>query len=205
MTLDCHGLSPRTRDPRRCHRLVSIERAREISAIVSARRRTRQAGRDSRSFSRSVLQLDGENLNRLIELTERHRLRSPAVADPIGRLTRDFESIRDTGHSTFAAERTVHPLLARTRKGNQMPRQIAAVDRRYVGRIKRAQILSVIPVVEMPTKPRKPAHGRQRRLEPFSGFGGPYPTEIAGARRGQEIEPDVGRRCSMGKSWCGSS
>ena len=54
-----------------------------------------------------------------------------------------------------------------------MRRKIAAVDGGDVARIQRAQILRVIPVVEMTAKALEAIHGRERRLQPFDGVAVP--------------------------------
>ena len=75
-----------------------------------------------------------------------------------------------------------------------MSREIAAIDRRDVFRIQRAQIKRAVPVVEMPPEALKPVHRLERCLQALQGLVHPNPTEIAGGDHGQQVEPEIGRR-----------
>ena len=59
--------------------------------------------------------------------------------------------------------------------------------------------LRVVPVVEMPAETGEAAHGGQRRLQPLDRFGGSQPGEVAGGRRREEIEAEIGRRGPVGQ------
>ena len=59
------------------------------------------------------------------------------------------------------------PFRAGIGERDQMAREIAAVDRRDVGRLERPQIARVVPVEEVAVEALQPLHGRQRRLEPL--------------------------------------
>src|SRR6202023_1560494 len=78
-----------------------------------------------------------------------------------------------------------------------MPRKVAAVYRRDVARIQRAQILGIVPVVKMTAILGQETHGRACRFQPINGIERAGPSEIASTDGGQEIEAKVGGRGSM--------
>src|SRR5271170_3478860 len=82
-----------------------------------------------------------------------------------------------------------------------MPRKVAAVYGRDVARIKRTQILSVVPVVKMTAIALQAPHGRECRLQAFNGFHKSCPSEVARADGGQQIEAQVGGGGSMRQYW----
>ena len=56
------------------------------------------------------------------------------------------------------------------------------------------QVRGVIPVVEMPAKPRHPVHGAQGLFQPLHRLGLGQPAHVAGGDGGQQIQADVGGR-----------
>src|SRR5688572_31978023 len=70
------------------------------------------------------------------------------------------DGIRDltvTGVQTCAL-----PILACAGDCNQMRRQIAAVDRRNIGRFERSQVARVVPVVEVAAESLQALHGDRK-------------------------------------------
>src|SRR6185369_15908742 len=78
------------------------------------------------------------------------------------------------------------------REGQEVPGQVAAVDRRDVARFERLAGLGVVPVVEVAPEARQAGHGGERLGEPGDAVDSAQPAEIAGGDDGQEIEPQVG-------------
>ena len=81
------------------------------------------------------------------------------------------------------------PARAGIGERDQMPGEIAAVDRRDVGRLERAQVARVVPVVEMAAEALEPAHRRERRLEALDGLERADPAEIARRDRREQVRP----------------
>ena len=75
-----------------------------------------------------------------------------------------------------------------------MTGQVAAVDRRDVRRVQRAQVLGRVPVVEVPVELRQAAHRCERGLEALDGGDRPGPAEVPRSDGRQQVEADVGRR-----------
>ena len=87
------------------------------------------------------------------------------------------------------------------RHRDQVGGQIAAVDRRHVFRRQRAEILGVVPVVEMAAESLQRGHRRDGSLQPLEHVEGSDPAEVPGGDGRQQVEPDVGRRGPMGNHW----
>ena len=80
--------------------------------------------------------------------------------------------------------------------GNEVATQVAAVDRGDVGRLEHAQIVQIVPVVEMAAKPAHAFEGPQRQLEAPRHVLGGNEAEVARAHRRQQLQADVGWRHS---------
>ena len=97
------------------------------------------------------------------------------------RLARQPQGVGGAGEVRRPARGHVAPLLASVGQDNQVPGQIAAVDRRHIGRFEHTQIARVVPVVEMSTKTRQPGQSGQCFLDALDGVVGSDPAEVAGA------------------------
>ena len=141
-----------------------------------------------------------ERGERVVELVPRHGLGSSPVAQLVRRFTRESRARRRfRPDAARQVERQDGPLPAGVGQRDQVAGQVAAVDRGDIGRIERAQIARVVPIVEMAAEAREVAHGGERRLQPLGRLGGSHPTEIAGRRRGEEIQAEIGRRGPVGE------
>jgi hypothetical protein len=110
------------------------------------------------------------------------------------RLAHQGERVLDAGDRRGAGHGAVAGLPAGARDDEQMAGEIAAVDRRDVARIERAQIGGGVPVVEMAAVALQPLHRGEGRLEPLHRFGRADPAEIAGGDDREQIQAHVGRR-----------
>ena len=155
--------------------------------------------RGPRRSGRAATHAGRKRGERVVELAPGHGLRAAPVAQPVRRFAGEVERVGDPGQALRGRRRHDGPLPAGIGERDQVAGQVAAVDDGDVGRIERAQIARVVPVVEMAAKPREPAHGRQRRLQPFNRFGRSDPAEIAGARHREQIEAEIGRRGPVGE------
>ena len=82
-------------------------------------------------------------------------------------------------------------------KRDQMPGQIAAIDRRDVFRLQRPQVARVVPVEEMPAEALELAHGGEGRLQPVRRIEVTQPGEVAGGEDGEQVHADIRRRGAM--------
>ena len=153
----------------RCRRRVRSREHAQCRPWFPRHRERREPLRDASpspvAAPRMTLASSGE---RIVELAPRHRLRSATVAQPARLLSRMSSSASAiTGKTSLVGERLRHPFPARIGESDEVPGQIAAIDRRYISGLERPQIPRVVPVVEMAAEARESAHGRQRRLQPL--------------------------------------
>ena len=66
-------------------------------------------------------------------------------------------------------------------QGDQMPSEVAAIDRRNVLRVQRTKIERVVPVVKMTIKALEPAHRFESCFQPLHSLECSDPAEIAGS------------------------
>ncbi len=97
--------------------------------------------------------------------------------------------------------RTARQFRTEIPNGNQMPGEVAAIDRGNIFRLQRAQVLGAIPVVEMAAMAFEAVHRGESDLQPVDGFGQADPAEISRGCHGQQIEPDIGGRRAMRDDW----
>ena len=138
------------------------------------------------------------HLERFQHVLSRESLGSSVVADRAGGLARQSDRIADARQGSLDRERLIDHVSTGIGKGQQMARQVAAVDRRHVGRLEGLQRAGVVPVVEVPMEPREAPDRGERRFQPLDHFQRPDPTEIAGGHGRQQIHPDVRWRGPMG-------
>ena len=81
-----------------------------------------------------------------------------------------------------------------------MSSQIAAVDRRDILRVERAESFRIVPIVEMAAISLELRHRRHRRLEPLDRVERARPAEVVRARRREEIEAEIGGRRAAGEN-----
>ncbi|MCY1303784.1 hypothetical protein D9M70_535090 [compost metagenome] len=86
------------------------------------------------------------------------------------------------------------PFFAGIGDHDQVCGQVAAVDRRNVGRMQRLQALCLVPVVEVAPVARQLAHCSERRFHALDRLGGAGPAEVARSDGRQQVEPDIGWR-----------
>ena len=82
--------------------------------------------------------------------------------------------------------------MAGVGQSDQVSGQIATIDRGNVLRIKRTQVTSVIPIVQVTAMLLHASHGRQRRLQPVCGLDSADPAEVPRASDRQKVKADVG-------------
>src|SRR5580658_965891 len=84
-----------------------------------------------------------------------------------------------------------------------MPGKVAAIHRRDVARIQRAQVLCVVPVVKMTSILLQATQRREGRLQPLNGLEGADPSEVTSTDRGEQIQAEIGGGGSMcqDRSW----
>ncbi len=128
------------------------------------------------------------------ELAQRDRLRPNARGgDRIDLLLNETDQIGEPvppGRSGRALGQLEAALLER----DETCREVSAVDRRDVARRKGCEGRRVVPVVEMPAKPRERFHDAERPFEAFDEVAYPHVPEIEGRDGRQKREPDVRRR-----------
>ena len=93
--------------------------------------------------------------------------------------------------------RRFRPLGAGTGDGHEMARQIAAVDRGNVERIKRLERFGVVPVEKMATAARHRLDRRKRGLYALERFGQADPAEIARRDDRKQVHADIGGRRAL--------
>ena len=82
-------------------------------------------------------------------------------------------------------------------EGEEIPREIAAVDRRDVGGSSGASVRVSLPVVEMTAIALHPQQRVEGRFETVDDAGDAEIAEVVGAERRQKLQPDVGGRRAM--------
>ncbi len=93
------------------------------------------------------------------------------------------------GRAVFCVDHLKAGLL----QSDQMPGEVSAVHRRDVGRLEYAQIVKVVPVVEMSPIP---AHSLERAENPLESFDRSFEIDefqIVRYHHRETLEPDVGR------------
>jgi hypothetical protein len=110
------------------------------------------------------------------------------------RRAREVERIGQPRDRLEPRRRVVLPLAEGAGERDQVRGQVARVDRRYVARFERVQILRVVPVVQVAAEFLHARHRRQRRLDAIERVAQAAPAEVARRDDRQQIEPDVGGR-----------
>ena len=118
------------------------------------------------------------------------RARSPPRT---GRARRQVPRARDASTS---GRDSISSVEARTER-QEIPGEVAAVDRRDIGRRQRRERPRVVPVVEVPAVALHPQQRVEGRLEPVDHAGDARDSRSRGRQRRQELQPDVGRRGAM--------
>ena len=152
------------------------------------------AGRAVGRGVRNSLQADQDRVERLGDV----RRRAMPIIQARDRGAGQADRIADAG-TIGSAGGADPPVMRRVGQRDEVPGQIAAIDRGDVARVERAQVGRVVPVVEMPPETRELCHLRKRRLQPVDHLRGADPAEVAGADDGEQIEADIGRRGPMGQ------
>ena len=111
------------------------------------------------------LQSQRDNGHAFVELMQGHRLGLAPVAQASAFGAGDVERIGYAAEAPRGIEGTIPPGFAGIGERDQMSREIAAVDRRYVSRFERPKIARVVPVEEVAAQMLHAIHCRQRRLE----------------------------------------
>ena len=138
-----------------------------------------------------------ERLQCPAQFVVRDRIGPQIVAQIPQRRPSETHTVPDAGEKLGIFPSRTHPTAAGIGKRDKVPSEIAAVDRRDVGRLERPEVLCVVPVVEMPAEPLQLAHGRHRRFEAFDRFGHADPAKIVSGHCREKVETDIGRRSPM--------
>jgi hypothetical protein len=171
------------------------ERAGDVGHGLGAGRQRGEALCNIRN--RLACRIGGEPGERILELAPGHRRHAALVAQQARLLARERDGVCDAGEASCVRDRMIPPFPAGIRQRDEVPGQIAAVDRGYVAGIERPQIPRVVPIEQVPAEALELAHGRERRLQASDRRDGPAPAEIAGAHRRQQIKADIGGRGPM--------
>ena len=97
------------------------------------------------------------------------------------------------GDDALTGEILADFLLAGIGEGDEMAREIAAVDGGNVLRIERPEVDGIVPIVEVAAEPVHAAHRAKRRLKPHDHVVETDPAEIACRHGGEQVEADIGR------------
>ncbi len=170
------------------------ECAGDVGQGLGADRQGGEALRDILAIGRLPADIGGQRGERILEMAPGHRLHAARVAQVARLRARQLDRVGDPLQTTRVGDRMIFPFPAGIRQRDQVPGQIAAVDRGNIAGIERSQIARIVPVEEMAAEARQLAHGRQRRLQSRDRIDRPGPTEVARARGRQQIEADIGRR-----------
>ena len=133
----------------------------------------------------------------LAKLAQRNTIVAPLVVERLCQGLGGEQSVLDAGAPIGIQCGSSCPLPTRLGERQQVSGEIAAVNGRDILGIQRAQIVRIIPVVEMPAKPFHPVERRKARLEAIERVQAADPTELARRHDRQEIQADIGRRGSM--------
>ena len=98
-----------------------------------------------------------------------------------------FEALRPVG----IADWSNNYLAARIGHCDQVSGEIAAIHRRDVFRLQRAQLVRLIPIVEMATEPLQSFHGCERRLEALQRVERSQPAEITRGDHRYKIQDEI--------------
>ena len=139
----------------------------------------------------------GERAQRIVELPPGDGLRLAAVTQARRVFPGQVERVGDPFEASLSFRWRRSPFPAGIGQGDQVPGKIAAIDRRHIFRVERAQVAGVVPIVEMAAETLHAAHGRQSGLKPFDRFLRSKPSEVAGAGQREEVEAEIGRGCAM--------
>ncbi len=143
-------------------------------------------------------QAQGEPADLLLEPPQGHALRAPAVDHATAGAPGQIEGVGHPFQPPPVGGRHIAPFVTGVGQGDQMARQIAAVDRRDILRIERAQIARIVPVEEMAPPFGHARHGFERGFQPLDGLQRTDPAEVAGAGRRQKIQAEIGGRGPVG-------
>ena len=135
-----------------------------------------------------------ERVRGIGELLSRHGNRARLVGDARERFPQEPDRVSRARPHPIPAERFPNQLAAAVGERDQIARQVAAVDRRDVSGLERAEIARVVPVVEMPAELFKSAQRGEGGFEAFQRFPCADPSQIVRREHGQERQTHVGRR-----------
>ena len=107
--------------------------------------------------------------------------------------TQHTQRVRQTREGLRREHRCVDQAEQTLPQGQQMPGEIAAVDRRNILRAKRVERVRVVPVVEMAAILLHPFDGGDRLLHALNRLFEAQPAEVTGGDDGEKIDADIGR------------
>jgi hypothetical protein len=177
---------------------LARKRVRDVQQVVRSRLELADVEELLRQRRREILQRSYDRLRGLAQLRRRDRLRTAGILGFCHRIDQEFQSVRDPLEHLRACNRTLRVIAARLNQCEQIPPKVAAVHGRYVHGFERPEVLGVVPVEKVAMDATQAAHGPQRSFEPFHGFQGPDPAQVAGDDRAQQIESQVRRRGAAG-------
>ena len=157
------------------------ERKGDVRQGLSVDRERRKTFGDPLAVDECSSQVGRQHGERLVQLVPRHRLRLPTFAQLARLVAHERERVCDTSKPPLVGERLSCPFPARIGESDEVPGQIAAINRRYISGIERPQIPRIVPVVEMAAEAREPVHGGQGRLQPLGRINRSRPSQVAGA------------------------
>ncbi|EDT03388.1 hypothetical protein BamIOP4010DRAFT_3075 [Burkholderia ambifaria IOP40-10] len=120
----------------------------------------------------------------------------PGIAIPAHGLAQQRERIADPfvrGLPPHAGG-LIRPRAATVAERDQVPGEIAAVDRRHIPRLEGPQVPRVVPIIEMTAIALHQPHRREGLLQPRHRVQRAKPAELAGADGRQQVQPDIGGR-----------
>jgi hypothetical protein len=116
---------------------VAGERADDVEQDLCLRVQLRESAGPCGKRRRRIIQSCRHLLDGVAQLLGRDRLRALGALGLLRRLKHQLQRVADSLQDCRSDERAAHALAARLRQRNQMPGQIAAVDRRHVYGIQR--------------------------------------------------------------------
>ena len=146
---------------------------------------------------RRLTQVRCDHVERLVELLQGNGLRLAAIAQTRALGAGHVERVGDAAEASRRVERPVPPVLARIGERDQVPGEIAAVDRGNVPRLQGTKVSRIVPVEQVTAQALHAAHGCERRLQAIDRLARSDPAELTRASDREQIEPDIGRRGSV--------
>ena len=193
-----HGLCPAQHFAAAVIAALRGESSGDVDDTVGLASQLPQLSGNRRRRGRRRLQQRGKPVEGLVQLLPRHRLRSPVVRQRVQGLPGELQRIRDPGERLRPDDGSVAELPAGVAEGDQVSGQIPAIHGRHVLRLQGPKVTCVVPIVDVAVEALEPAHRRQGRLQPLHGIERAQPAKVAGRHNGQQVEPEVGGRRSMG-------